>query len=61
MVTINTLFLSDVIGAVEQFKRVRRVSTRYGDRDEAGFTFTNGRSAFVFPLRHVLVSLLKLF
>ncbi|WOG95237.1 hypothetical protein DCAR_0414545 [Daucus carota subsp. sativus] len=37
----NAEFAYDVIGAVEQFKRVRRVSTRYGDRDQTGFTFTD--------------------
>uniref|UniRef100_A0A175YHT4 Replication protein A 70 kDa DNA-binding subunit B/D first OB fold domain-containing protein n=1 Tax=Daucus carota subsp. sativus TaxID=79200 RepID=A0A175YHT4_DAUCS len=39
----NPEFAYDVIGVVEHFKRVKRVQTKYGERDQACFTFSDGK------------------
>ncbi|XP_063935177.1 uncharacterized protein LOC135147006 isoform X2 [Daucus carota subsp. sativus] len=39
----NPEFAYDVIGAVEEFDKVKRVPTRYGERDQTRFIFTDGR------------------
>ncbi|XP_063944906.1 uncharacterized protein LOC135146753 isoform X1 [Daucus carota subsp. sativus] len=42
----NPEFAYDVIGAVEEFDKVKRVPTRYGERDQTRFIFTDGRLKF---------------
>ncbi|XP_017233205.1 replication protein A 70 kDa DNA-binding subunit C [Daucus carota subsp. sativus] len=56
----NPEFAYDVIGVVEHFKKVKRVQTRYGERDQSRFIFTDGRynaSVYIKVLLNVFFSL----
>ncbi|WOH11483.1 hypothetical protein DCAR_0830970 [Daucus carota subsp. sativus] len=49
----NPEFAYDVIGVVEDFKKVKRVQTKYGERDQARFILTDGRHVNHFgPILH---------